>query len=110
MSQKLEAATNKVGRSLGDLLKVFEGHGHELSEAQVDKVFLFLKAALDGVEQKARLARIVSVATSGSFSLDMDLADLPAPSAPSVSAPTPAERLRPPRELADDDEAFFIDE
>lgn len=71
--ERLEGATNKVGKALGELLGVVEKSGQDLSEAQVDKVFQFLATSVTGMHQKAQLARSVAVAANGAFKLDMEL-------------------------------------
>lgn len=109
-TERLEAATNKVGKAFGELLNVFEKHGDKIEEKDLDKVFAFLSLSLHGVHQKALIARGVAVATNGGFTLDMEL---PAPNPGQVMrvagqkrTPTPPPSLEP----ENDDDVGFIDD
>jgi hypothetical protein len=98
MSQKIEQAVNKVGKALGELVKAFEQAGAQIDEEHANKVFAFLGQSLNGVQQKALLARQVSIATTGRFSLDMDLPTA-GPALIPVLSPVPA-AFNPPTSIA----------
>lgn len=120
--EQLEAATNKVGKAIGDLLVVFERQGQHLDEASQRKVFGFLHKALEGAHQKATVARTIAKATNGAFSLEDADEEIVTPGpvtgfgSPARPAPMPVEnaftfvpppegratiRLRPGQELPD---------
>ncbi|MER9176267.1 hypothetical protein NKH72_22065 [Mesorhizobium sp. M0955] len=87
--QKLEAAVQRVGRSLSDLVRVFEASA-EFKDEDARKSFNFLFDVLSKSEKKALLSIITSEAANGGFSLDKDYA-------PAEEAPARLQREEQPR-------------
>lgn len=115
MTDKITAATNKVAKAITDLAKAFETDAGSISEEGFRKVFDFLRVTVSGAEEKARIARILAPATTGTFSLDMELPTAPSPAPltfpPGVRAPAGerlvgGQRVAPQPDLGVD----FIDE
>lgn len=77
--EKVQKAISLAGQRLAEIVKVIEQHGAELTDAELDKAFVFLKTTLLTVEEKARSARALSIASSGRFDFDMDVPVSPAP-------------------------------
>ncbi|QIG75664.1 hypothetical protein EVC20_093 [Rhizobium phage RHph_Y2_17_1] len=66
----LEQAISKIGKAYGDLLRVAEKHGHEISQTDYDKARFFLDGTIGKIWEKIDVVRDVAKATNGDFSLD----------------------------------------
>lgn len=66
----LETAVAKVGKALGELLKVAEKNGDDISTDDYAKARYFLEETNRKVWEKIDVVRDIAKATSGSFSLD----------------------------------------
>ncbi|QIG69125.1 hypothetical protein EVB78_092 [Rhizobium phage RHph_N1_15] len=66
----LEQAIGKIGKAYGDLLRVAEKHGHEISKEDYAKAQFFLSETIKKIWDKVDVVRDVAKATSGEFSLD----------------------------------------
>ncbi|TDW20523.1 hypothetical protein EV128_125153 [Rhizobium azibense] len=66
----LEAAIQKIGKSYGDLLRVAEKHGDDISKDDYAKAQYFLSETIKKIWEKIDVVRDVAKATNGDFSLD----------------------------------------
>lgn len=66
----LESAVSKVGKALGELLKVAEKHGDEVSPEDYERARYFLDSTSAKLWDNISVVRDIARATSGTFSLD----------------------------------------
>jgi hypothetical protein len=66
----LEQAIGKIGKAYGDLLRVAEKHGHEISKEDYHRARFFLDSTIGKIWEKIDVVRDVARATNGEFSLD----------------------------------------
>ncbi|MBX4911408.1 hypothetical protein HJA82_29280 [Rhizobium bangladeshense] len=82
----LEQAIGRIGKAYGDLLRVAEKHGHEISKEDYAKAQFFMSETINKIWDKVDVVRDVAKATSGEFSLD----SIEVPASASLKIMTPA--------------------
>lgn len=116
--EKIEQAVGRAAKTMTEVVTAVEKFGHALTPAQLDKALAFLRLTLDGVEQRARIARNTAIATSGTFSLDMELPGIQTPSPapapinhdPRPTTADPARRRRPEGRLVGKQGVYYAEE
>ncbi|MCH8476056.1 MAG: hypothetical protein LAT55_12615 [Opitutales bacterium] len=106
---KIESAVARAAKAMTAVVTAVEKTWHAITPDDLEKALRFMRLTMDGVEQRARMARNTAIATSGTFSFDMELPEpetttvkwvsnhpaMPATQRPGDPSPDPAGRARP---------------